>query len=133
MIAFTVDLPQGDPLLASCDGEKIGQALTNLLQNAVDALSERGTTDGQEPAIRARARHARSDIVIEVEDNGPGLPAGERERLFEPYMTTRTHGTGLGLAIVKKIMEEHAGRVELMNGSSGGALVRLSLPARTRA
>ncbi len=132
-IGFTLDLPPADPLLASCDGEKIGQVLTNLLQNAVDVLGERGAGDGAKPAIVIRARQSRSDILIEVEDNGPGLPAGERERLFEPYVTTRAHGTGLGLAIVKKIMEEHAGRVELTNGSSGGALVRLSLPAKVRA
>ena len=68
-------------------------------------------------------------MLIEVEDNGPGFPS-DRERLFEPYVTTRAKGTGLGLAIVKKIMEEHGGSVELLAGEAGGALVRLDFPAR---
>ena len=72
---------------------------------------------------------AETAVLIEVEDNGPGFPS-DRERLFEPYVTTRAKGTGLGLAIVKKIMEEHGGSVELLAGEAGGALVRLDFPAR---
>ena len=74
---------------------------------------------------------AEQAVQIEVEDNGPGFPA-DRERLFEPYVTTRAKGTGLGLAIVKKIMEEHGGSVELLAGKAGGALVRLDFPARAQ-
>ena len=106
----------------------MSQALTNLLQNGINALSE-----GSPPtpwAITVRARRAEAAVLIEVEDNGPGFPS-DRERLFEPYVTTRTKGTGLGLAIVKKIMEEHGGSVELLAGGAGGALVRLDFPARS--
>ena len=64
-----------------------------------------------------------------IADNGPGFPPGERQRLLEPYVTTKAKGTGLGLAIVHKIMEEHGGRVELDQSDAGGALVRLVFPA----
>jgi len=66
--------------------------------------------------------------AIEVEDNGKGLPEEARERLTEPYFTTRVKGTGLGLAIVKKIMEDHGGRLRLEDGPMGGARVLLELP-----
>jgi two-component system nitrogen regulation sensor histidine kinase NtrY len=64
-------------------------------------------------------------IAVTVEDNGKGLPRHGRERLTEPYVTTRTKGTGLGLAIVKKIMEDHQGELMLSDGEHGGARVRL--------
>ena len=66
---------------------------------------------------------------IDVVDNGKGFPAFNRQRLLEPYMTTRTEGTGLGLPIVAKIIEDHGGRLELLDAPSGtGACVRLCLP-----
>jgi two-component system nitrogen regulation sensor histidine kinase NtrY len=105
----------------------VSQALTNLLQNSINALSE-----GATPApwkIAVRVRRSDSSMLFEIEDNGQGFPS-DRERLFEPYVTTRVKGTGLGLAIVKKIMEEHGGSVELLAGETGGALVRLNFPAR---
>jgi two-component system nitrogen regulation sensor histidine kinase NtrY len=126
-ITFEIDAPERQ-VVAVCDREQIGRALTNLLQNAADALTGRRKTDGtaqlpgrvtlrliDEPGLRA----------IEVEDNGPGLPAHERDRLTEPYVTTRTQGTGLGLAIVKKVMEDHGGDLILADGADGGARVRL--------
>jgi two-component system nitrogen regulation sensor histidine kinase NtrY len=64
-----------------------------------------------------------------VDDNGRGLPQQGRERLTEPYVTTRTKGTGLGLAIVKKIMEDHGGRLQLLDGETGGASVQIQFPA----
>ena len=67
-------------------------------------------------------------VTISVEDNGRGLPQDERERLTEPYVTTRTKGTGLGLAIVKKIMEDHGGSLALDDRAGGGARVSLILP-----
>ncbi|MGD9511483.1 MAG: PAS domain-containing sensor histidine kinase, partial [Geminicoccaceae bacterium] len=123
-IEFSVDLPDG-PTRLLCDGQKVSQALTNLLQNSINVLSE-----GQRPPpwrIAVRVHRGAAAVQIEVEDNGQGFPA-DGERLFEPYVTTRVKGTGLGLAIVKKIMEEHGGTVELLAGGDGGALVRLSFP-----
>lgn len=130
-ILFRLELPQDDPLVLDCDAEKIGQVMTNLLQNAIDALAEAPPrSSGAKPQITVRALRTPREILIEVEDNGPGFPPGDRHRLLEPYATTRAKGTGLGLAIVRKIMEEHDGRVELADGSEGGALVRLAFPAR---
>ncbi|MCB1971562.1 MAG: PAS domain-containing sensor histidine kinase [Geminicoccaceae bacterium] len=119
------ELPQDTTL--NCDGEKISQALTNLLLNAIQAIGERNADDG--PAIVITRLCSRMDgLVVEVEDSGPGLPPADRHRILEPYVTTKAKGTGLGLAIVNKIMEEHDGRIELDAGNLGGALVRLVFP-----
>ncbi len=67
-------------------------------------------------------------LLLSVADNGKGLPKEGRERLTEPYVTTRTKGTGLGLAIVKKIMEDHGGRLSLADRPGGGAVITLSFP-----
>src|SRR5690606_24536976 len=104
---------------------------TNLLQNALDAVEGRpAPADGALPPghIRVALSVGHSEAVITVEDNGKGLPTEDRERLTEPYVTTRTKGTGLGLAIVKKIMEDHGGRLVLQDRSGGGARVLLVLP-----
>jgi two-component system nitrogen regulation sensor histidine kinase NtrY len=114
------------PLRAVCDRRLLGQALTNLLQNAADAVS-----------MRPGARHVTlrlaalgSDAVLSVTDDGIGLPATDRAKLTEPYVTHKPKGTGLGLAIVRKIMEDHGGRLELDEAPDGqGAQVRLILPA----
>ena len=92
-----------------CDRRQIGQALTNVVKNAVEAIEARGNADG---AIDMRIAGRADDrfAAIEVSDNGAGLPP-ERDRIAEPYMTTRARGTGLGLAIVQKIVEEHFGTI----------------------
>jgi two-component system nitrogen regulation sensor histidine kinase NtrY len=128
-IHFQIDLPPGDPLQVVCDGGQIGQALTNLLKNAAEALAEHPPEGGG--AVRVSVRDADGWLVVEIADNGPGLPEGERHRLFEPYVTTKRRGSGLGLAIVRKIMEEHEGRVEVTSGPHGGTVARLLLPRRT--
>lgn len=132
---FETALPP-DPLTLVCDGRQIAQALTNLLKNAVEAVEgrqEEGRGEPQEPGhivVRLTAEEERATIV--VEDNGKGLPPDERDRLTEPYVTTRAKGTGLGLAIVKKIMEDHGGVLALEDRPGGGARVSLVLP-RTQA
>jgi two-component system, NtrC family, nitrogen regulation sensor histidine kinase NtrY len=80
-----------------------------------------------------RARRAGASAVVEVLDNGKGLPKENRQRLLEPYMTTREKGTGLGLAIVKKIVEDHGGTLQLLDAPASfhggvGALVRMVFP-----
>ncbi|KAA0683965.1 PAS domain-containing sensor histidine kinase [Roseomonas genomospecies 6] len=130
-IKFEMELPPG-PLTVPCDSRQISQALTNLLQNAADAIEGRPpATDGAElppghVSIRIQADAER--IAMIVEDNGKGLPTEERDRLTEPYVTTRAKGTGLGLAIVKKIMEDHGGVLTLEDRESGGARVGLVIP-----
>ena len=127
-IAYKVDFP-GKAVTVPCDARQIGQALTNLLQNAADSIAARGEAEG--PAKRpkgeilVRVVQGVGEVVIAVEDNGRGLPTHDRERLTEPYVTTRAKGTGLGLAIVKKIMEDHGGNLILDDREGGGASVRL--------
>jgi len=121
-----------DELVVSCDAHQIGQALTNLLQNAADAIEARKGVDGRKDGrgrIEVGVRREARQVVIEVADNGVGLPAKDRERLTEPYVTTREKGTGLGLAIVRKIMEDHGGTLRLDDGREGGARVQLIFAA----
>ncbi|MCU0983372.1 MAG: PAS domain-containing sensor histidine kinase [Acetobacteraceae bacterium] len=124
-ITYAVSVAEALPP-AMCDRRLLGQALTNLLQNAADAVAAR--PGGGLIAVTVTATEARAMIV--VEDDGEGLPAEGRESLTEPYVTRKSKGTGLGLAIVKKIMEDHAGRLELGDRQDGqpGARVALILP-----
>ena len=130
-IRFQLELPPG-PLTVVCDSRQLSQALTNLLQNAADAIEGRpAPTDGGElppgeVTLRVTAEDGR--VTLLVEDNGKGLPSEERDRLTEPYVTTRAKGTGLGLAIVKKIMEDHGGTLTLEDREGGGARVGLVIP-----
>jgi two-component system, NtrC family, nitrogen regulation sensor histidine kinase NtrY len=123
-IRFALHAPDPSPSLV-CDRRQLGQALTNLVKNAVEALEQKGEEDEKFVTMRI-AQPDERHLSIEVEDNGAGLPA-ERARLFEPYMTTRTRGTGLGLAIVKKIVEEHFGTIELKDRDGGGTIVAITL------
>lgn len=119
-----------ESVIAVCDQQQIGRALTNLLQNAVDAVHGRPT--GKKPldpgCVTLRLINDGTMHAIEIEDNGRGLPKAERHNLTEPYVTTREQGTGLGLAIVKKIMEDHGGDLILGDSPSGGARIRLVFP-----
>ncbi|MEM1104427.1 MAG: ATP-binding protein, partial [Pseudomonadota bacterium] len=138
-IEFNVEKP-ASAVFAPCDGRLVVQALTNILKNAGEAVSARLAEEGAGEAAPGRIditlKASSDDAIIDVADNGVGLPQAERHRLTEPYMTTRTKGTGLGLAIVKKIMEEHGGALTLTDCSAlggRGARVRLSLPLRSAA
>jgi two-component system nitrogen regulation sensor histidine kinase NtrY len=129
-IAFATQLPERDVRLY-CDAGQVAQALTNLLQNAVESIEERmeGESMDRSPGrIVVALRETDQFCLIEVQDNGRGLPSELPDRLTEPYVTTRAHGTGLGLAIVKKIMEEHGGSLVLRNRAAGGAAVELAFP-----
>ncbi|MET0271142.1 MAG: ATP-binding protein [Sphingomonas sp.] len=120
-IRFTLDAPEPAPTMV-CDRRQIGQALTNIVKNAVEAVEARDAPDG---AIHVTVREEGDRLPIDCADTGIGLPA-ERERLTEPYMTTRARGTGLGLAIVKTIVENHLGTIAFADRAGGGTLVRLS-------
>ena len=129
-IEFLTELPN-EPVTMECDSRQLGQCLTNLLKNAAEAIESRegSSADAHENGrIVVRVRNQDGEKVIEIEDNGPGLPAEYRDRLIEPYVTTRSGGTGLGLAIVSKIMEDHAGEFYLSDRSEGGALAMLRFP-----
>ena len=133
-IAVDVTLPVA-PLVVRCDNHQIGQALTNLLQNALDSVEARVAEDGGDARpgrLTVELLQGDQQVSITVTDNGRGLPQQERHRLTEPYVTTREKGTGLGLAIVKKIMEDHGGDLVLADGPDGGAKVSLVLPTASR-
>jgi two-component system nitrogen regulation sensor histidine kinase NtrY len=122
-----------EPLPAAavmCDVRMVGQALANLLKNAGEAVAARRAVSPNPPGrITARLLIEDSWARFEIEDNGVGLPAKDRDRLTEPYVTTREKGTGLGLAIVDRIMEEHGGALALADARTPpGARVTLSLP-----
>ena len=110
-----------------CDGRIVGQALTNVLKNAREAIAARGQGPEVEPGrIIIDLAVIGDRVEIDIEDNGVGLPTQNRDRLTEPYVTTRDKGTGLGLAIVKRILEDHGGGLALTDAASGrGALVSL--------
>jgi two-component system nitrogen regulation sensor histidine kinase NtrY len=134
-IRFNVETPD-EPVITLCDRRLISQAVTNLVKNATEAIEAAAVADkdgGYKGEIDAKVEVTGNRFVIEVTDNGIGLPAENRNRLVEPYMTTREKGTGLGLAIVLKITEQHGGTLQLRdapkrNGSSTGASMRLDLP-----
>jgi len=128
-ILYVTDIPSPAPRL-NLDRRLIGQALTNLLQNAADAVAAVPRTEGEQGRIGIRIEPVGEGIAVVIEDDGLGLPAGEeRARLTEPYVTHKPKGTGLGLAIVKKIMEDHGGRLALEDRPEGrGARAMLVLP-----
>lgn len=106
------------------DRDQIVQVLTNLVQNAMDAVS-----GAKEPRVVVELAPAGTGRVsITVRDNGPGVSAEMRGRLFEPYATTKPHGTGLGLAIVERIVIEHGGEIAYADAPGGGAEFRVVLP-----
>jgi two-component system nitrogen regulation sensor histidine kinase NtrY len=113
-----------------CDARMIGQALTNVLKNAGEAIAARRLAEpGLRGTIRARLLVDGEHLTFDIEDNGVGLPTKHRDRLTEPYVTTREKGTGLGLAIVKRILEDHGGELILTDaGQTPGARVVLQLP-----
>jgi len=119
-----------DPMPARFDRRLISQALTNLIKNATEAIAAVPPEELGKGSIRVFAGREGNDIVIDVVDNGIGLPKENRSRLLEPYVTTREKGTGLGLAIVGRIVEEHGGHIELHDAAEKiagqrGAWIRL--------
>lgn len=121
-VDFIAVMPE-DPVYATCDGRQMSQVVTNLVQNAAESMERRvGGEEG--PRVILRLQEEDDRAVVEVEDNGPGLPLEGRDKLIEPYVTTRKKGTGLGLAIVRKILEDHGGNLILGDAEGGGALIR---------
>jgi two-component system, NtrC family, nitrogen regulation sensor histidine kinase NtrY len=123
-----------DPMPAKFDRRLISQALTNLIKNAAEAIDAVPESELGKGSIRVFAAREGDDVVIDVVDNGIGLPKENRSRLLEPYVTTREKGTGLGLAIVGRIVEDHGGSIELRDAAGKipgqrGAWVRVRFAA----
>jgi len=110
-----------------CDRHQFGQAMTNVLKNAVEAIEAKTKEAGEDyrGKIAVAMRQQGGAVLVAIADNGIGLPQ-DRERIVEPYVTTREKGTGLGLAIVNKIVEEHGGEMTFVAAEAGGTLVTLS-------
>ena len=126
-----IDLAEPDhPVTLVGDGRMVGQALANVLKNAGEAIGARRAASPEPPGrIQVTLVAEGPALTIAVEDNGVGLPARDRDRLTEPYITTREKGTGLGLAIVKRILEEHGGHLALTDAiGHPGARVSLHFP-----
>ncbi|TWH33579.1 MULTISPECIES: HAMP domain-containing histidine kinase [unclassified Aminobacter] len=123
-----------EPLPVTCDPRLLSQAFGNLIKNAAEAIEAAERDTNERGTILVRAERHGQETVIDVIDNGKGLPRENRQRLLEPYMTTREKGTGLGLAIVRKIIEDHGGRLELHDAPADfhggrGAMIRVVLPS----
>ncbi|WP_439272794.1 ATP-binding protein [Pseudochrobactrum sp. HB0163] len=124
------------PLYGHFDSRLLGQAFGNIIKNASEAI-EAVTVSGEENYhghILLKAYRQKDQLIVDVIDNGKGLPGDNRQRLLEPYMTTREKGTGLGLAIVRKIVEDHGGHMELHDAPADfyngrGAMIRMVFPA----
>src|SRR5690348_8283719 len=126
-IKFTLDPPTGEFRMV-CDRRQLAQALTNVVKNGVEAIEgrkNRGEHSLAGDRVELKMHQEDEHLVIDVLDTGIGLPE-DRERLTEPYVTTRVRGTGLGLAIVKKIVEEHMGEIAFLDRPGGGTHVRIS-------
>ncbi len=125
-IVFDADMPD-DPVFLVCDRRLIGQALTNIVKNAVEAIERGGKGAGR---IVSTLTFDGARATITICDNGIGLP-NQRASIVEPYVTTREGGTGLGLAIVKRIIEEHGGTLDFGDAPGGGTRVWIILDAAT--
>jgi len=123
-VRVTVD-PACDAHIAA-DRQMLRKAIDNLVRNGVQAI--RATAKGYRVRVHASVLQD-GRIALDVDDDGPGVPAASRERIFDPYFTTRTEGTGLGLAIVKKIVVEHGGSITCDESPLGGARFRIVVPA----
>ncbi|MBO6901928.1 MAG: PAS domain-containing sensor histidine kinase [Rhizobiaceae bacterium] len=122
-----------EPLTGTYDTRLLGQAFGNVIKNAAEAIDGALRDGGEAGVIRIHAYRRDGRNVVEIMDNGKGLPRENRQRLLEPYMTTREKGTGLGLAIVKKIVEDHGGQLELHDApptfhAGRGAMIRMIFP-----
>ena len=116
------------PTLAQFDRRLLSQALTNIVKNATEGIAAR-ENPSEKGRVEVKVTHHDGMAAVDVIDNGKGFPEINRQRLLEPYITTRSDGTGLGLPIVAKIIEDHGGRLELLDAPGGhGACVRLLLP-----
>jgi len=122
-VVFRLDAPSPSPMLL-CDRRQLAQALSNIVKNGVEAIKQADQDTGE--IVMTISQVEDSPVTIRVSDTGIGLPL-ERDRIVEPYMTTRPGGTGLGLAIVKKIVEEHMGTIHFTDRDGGGAVVTIEI------
>jgi signal transduction histidine kinase len=139
-VAVEFDVASELPMIGG-DHHQLCQVFTNLLTNAFEALDGRGrivisaTADAieQDPAFAHEAPAPTRVVVVEVADDGPGIPAELNDRIFDPFFTTKPQGSGLGLPIVRKIVDAHDGRIDLSSVPGSGTRFRVTLPVTTEA
>jgi signal transduction histidine kinase len=107
----------------SIDQEQIRRVVLNLVDNAIEAMDRRGVID-----VETRHDPNNNLVRVVVADNGPGIPAAEREKLFLPYYSTKQRGSGLGLAIVRRIVVEHGGSIDVADNQPRGTRFAIELP-----
>ena len=135
-IDFVADFPK-KAVIVNCDPRLVSQAVINVLKNAVEALQSQeaqnlnADTQRIPGKVEIKLSKTKAGARITVSDNGPGIPDELKQRITEPYVTTRTKGTGLGLAITKKIMEDHFGKLDIEDTKGGGTTMILTLPITT--
>lgn len=123
-LSITFDDSSG-PLVADLDGDQFRRVLINLFDNALEALEKRGAI-----AVRIGPVPGADRFRIEVADDGPGIRSEDKERLFQPYFSTRKNGTGLGLAIADRIVTEHGGSIQVMDNVPRGSVFTIELPVK---
>jgi signal transduction histidine kinase len=134
-VSLNFDVPPDLPMI-DADHHQLCQVFTNLLANAFEALEGRGRVDikafrtqiEQDPFYAGSSHEPTPLLIIEVSDNGPGVPAELSDRIFDPFFTTKPQGSGLGLPIVRKIVDAHDGRIDLNSHPDRGARFRVTLP-----
>ena len=120
------------------DGHQLTQVFANLLINAYEALNGRGTValnarllgPGEEGSLLPDGLHPVPTVIVEVEDNGPGVSPELSDKIFNPFFTTKAQGSGLGLAIVRKIVDAHEGRIDVRDAANQGTCFRVTLPVK---
>jgi signal transduction histidine kinase len=134
-IAVQLDVQQGLPMIDG-DHNQLCQVFTNLLTNAFEALDGRGRVQiravteavEQDPAFTGDQHAPTPAVVVDVLDDGPGVPPDFNDRIFDPFFTTKPQGSGLGLPIVRKIVDAHDGRIDLTSAPGTGTRFRVTLP-----
>ena len=131
---LVLDLQDTAPVIGN--EARLIQVVLNLIVNAYQALEGQGrlrveareARTAEEGALVPDTQHAVRSVVVDVVDNGPGIPPDKAEKIFQPFFTTKPQGSGLGLAIVRKIVDAHEGRIDLAPGDGSGACFRVTLP-----
>jgi signal transduction histidine kinase len=127
-VEVSVAIPDGLPHI-NADEHQITQVFTNLLMNAYEAMGGTGRVIVSAEMMRLEdGGDGREAVLIEVADNGPGIPPDEADKVFDPFFTTKAQGSGLGLAIVRKIVDAHDGRIDLRTTPGQGTTIRVTLP-----
>ena len=129
-INMRLDL-DSSPALVSGDRVQLEQVILNLLLNAMDAMAE--VAEGERTVVIRSRQTPEKSVHVAVEDSGTGFRAGTKDRVFEPFYTTKPTGMGMGLCIAKSIIEEHGGAIWAANNTSRGATIHFTLPTAAQA